>query len=151
MRGRVLRRLVIIAVLGAFGLAPNTVSRRRRNRRFPMLRRATRARCMDGRISVAGGRIIRFSDGSFCKFPQLRWSFSKMRQLVPTASVARGSGCVVPLPRAERPELDAIAFTTMDGRKMTWMQSLPAVYADGIVVIHRGSIVYERYFACWSP
>jgi CubicO group peptidase (beta-lactamase class C family) len=74
-----------------------------------------------------------------------------MRQLVPTANVTRGSGGVTPLPNAERGDLDAVEFTTMDGRKMTWLQSLPAVYADGIVVLHKGAIVYERYFGALEP
>ena len=29
---------------------------------------------------------------------------------------------------------------------MTWAESLPANYTDGIVVLHQGRIVYERYF-----
>ena len=29
---------------------------------------------------------------------------------------------------------------------MTWTESLAANYTDGIVVLHRGCIVYERYF-----
>ena len=29
---------------------------------------------------------------------------------------------------------------------MTWAQSLDANYTDGILVLHRGRIVYERYF-----
>lgn len=96
-------------------------------------------------------RVIRFADGSLYKFPQLRWSFSNMRQLVPTANASRGNGGITPLPSAERNDLDAIEFTTMDGRTMTWAQSLPAVFTDGIVVLHRGRIVYERYFGVLEP
>ena len=29
---------------------------------------------------------------------------------------------------------------------MTWEDSLAANYTDGIVILHRGRIVYERYF-----
>ena len=29
---------------------------------------------------------------------------------------------------------------------MTWAQSLAANYTDGILILHRGRIVYERYF-----
>ncbi len=29
---------------------------------------------------------------------------------------------------------------------MTWPQSLGANYTDGILMLHRGRIVYERYF-----
>jgi len=96
-------------------------------------------------------KIIRFADGSFYKFPQWRWTFSNARQFLPTANVSRGSGGIAVLPNADRNDLDAIEFTTMEGRKMTWLQSLPAVYTDGIVVLHKGNIVYERYFGALEP
>jgi CubicO group peptidase (beta-lactamase class C family) len=90
---------------------------------------------------------IRFSDESFFRFPQTRWSFSNIRQLMPTSVVARGDRVAVALPRAERTDLDAVTFQPI-GRTdtMTWAQSLAANYTDGIVVLHRGRIVYERYF-----
>jgi CubicO group peptidase (beta-lactamase class C family) len=34
---------------------------------------------------------------------------------------------------------------------MTWEQSLAATYTDGIVVMHRGKVVYERYFGVLKP
>jgi CubicO group peptidase (beta-lactamase class C family) len=95
-------------------------------------------------------KTIRFGDGSFYQFPQLRWSFSHTAQLVPTAQVSRGTAAVAMLPRAERQDIDAIAFTTLDGKSMTWQQSLAANYTDGIVVLHRGKIVYERYFGVFD-
>jgi CubicO group peptidase (beta-lactamase class C family) len=50
------------------------------------------------------------------------------------------------LPRALRDDLDAVTFTPMGGTaSMTWSESLLANYTDGIVVLHRGKIVYERY------
>ncbi len=97
-------------------------------------------------------RVIRFADGSSYRFPQLRWSFSNFRQLVATSNVSRGSGAPSPLPRALRDDLDAVSFTPL-GRSepMTWAQSLAANYTDGIVVLHRGRIVYERYFGVLRP
>jgi CubicO group peptidase (beta-lactamase class C family) len=94
---------------------------------------------------------VRFDDGSMFRFPQLRWAYSNMPQLVPTTAVSRGTGGVCPLPRADRDDLDAIAFTPLHrSDTMTWAQSLPANYTDGIVVLHRGHIVYERYFGALS-
>jgi len=92
-------------------------------------------------------RLIRFSDGSWLQFPQTRWSFSHIRQLMPTAVVRRGNGPVAALPKAERADIDAVTFQPM-GRteSMTWAQSLAANYTDGILILHRGRIVYERYF-----
>ena len=86
------------------------------------------------------GRIIRYEDGSFLRFPMWRWSFSHWRELVPTVNVARGGHPARPLPRAERD----------GGEPMTWVQSLAANYTDGIVVLHRGQLAYERYFGALS-
>ena len=35
---------------------------------------------------------IRFEDDRYLEFPQIRWSLSHMRELVPTVAVWRGSG-----------------------------------------------------------
>jgi len=92
-------------------------------------------------------KVIRFSDGSFFRFPRTRWSFSNMRQLVPTSVVSRGTSPVGMLPRAERADIDAVTFQPMGrSESLAWAESLPANYTDGILVLHRGRIVYERYF-----
>ncbi len=97
-------------------------------------------------------KVIRFSDGSMYRFPQLRWTFSHLRQLVPTSRVSRGNGGVAVLQRAERADIDAVNFQPLGSdQSMTWVQSLAATYTDGIVVLHRGRIVYERYFGVLSP
>lgn len=98
------------------------------------------------------GKIIRIEDGSFLQFPKTRWSFSHMRELVPTANVRRGSGPASALPRAERPDIDEIRFTPLGAAApMTWKASLEANYTDGIVVLHRGRVVYERYMGALTP
>ncbi|MBB5609215.1 MULTISPECIES: serine hydrolase [unclassified Janthinobacterium] len=92
-------------------------------------------------------KIIRFDDGSYFHFPQLRWSVSHFRQLMPTVNVSRGLGAPVSLPRALRSDIDSLRFTPLGAKDaMTWEQSLAASYTDGILVLHRGRIVYERYF-----
>jgi CubicO group peptidase (beta-lactamase class C family) len=91
-------------------------------------------------------KLIQFADGSAFRFPRTRWSYSNMRRLVPTSVVPRGAA-VVALPRAERTDLDAITFQPSGiNERMTWEQSLAANFTDGIVVLHRGQVVYERYF-----
>jgi CubicO group peptidase (beta-lactamase class C family) len=92
-------------------------------------------------------KIIRYEDGSYYRFPQWRWSFSHMREFRPTIEVARGSGPPQQLASAERSDLDAVTFVPLGGADpMTWAASLAANYTDGIVILHRGRIVYERYF-----
>ena len=92
-------------------------------------------------------RQLRFDDGSYFQFPALRWSVAHFRQLMPTLNISRGLGAPVPLVRALRADLDRVQFTPLGGASpMTWAQSLAANYTDGIVVLHQGRIVYERYF-----
>ena len=92
-------------------------------------------------------RQVRFDDGGMYTFPKLRWAYSNIRRLMPTTRVSRGFGGVSVLPRTERDDIDGVTFTPI-GRTtpMTWAESLAANYTDGIVVLHRGHIVHERYF-----
>ncbi|GAB4555315.1 MAG: serine hydrolase [Rhizobacter sp.] len=97
-------------------------------------------------------RIIRFEDGSYWRFPAMRWTASNFRQLMPTVNVSRGLGPIAPLPVAHRDDIDGVRFTPLGtNRAMTWRQSLDANYTDGIIVLHRGRIVYERYFGVLKP
>lgn len=53
---------------------------------------------------------------------------------------------------AERSDIDGITFQPIGGtRSMTWKQSLSANYTDGILILHKGRIVYERYFGVLTP
>ncbi len=99
----------------------------------------------------AADKQVRFDNASMWAFPRTRWSFSHWRELTPTTGIRRGAAAVM-LPRAARRDLDAITFTPLGAASpMTWEQSLAANYTDGIVVLHRGRIVYERYFGALGP
>ena len=92
-------------------------------------------------------KLIRFSDGSWFQFPRTRWSFSNIRQLMPTSVVRRSTAGAATLPRAERSDIDDVTFQPIgQSGSMTWAQSLAANYTDGILVLYRGQVVYERYF-----
>lgn len=97
----------------------------------------------------AADKTVRFGDGSGYKFPLTRWSFSHMRELVPTANVSRGEGRPTVIKRAER-DLSNVKLTTMTGQTMTFGEALTNTYADGVVVLHKGRIVYEKYFGAAS-
>jgi len=92
-------------------------------------------------------RTLRFDDGSYFRFPAMRWSVSNFRQLMPTVNVSRGLETPTPFQRQLRDDIDAVQFTPLGATQpMTWAESLAANYTDGIGVLHEGRIVYERYF-----
>lgn len=92
-------------------------------------------------------KIVKFEDGSFFQFPALRWSVSNMRQFMPTVNVSKGTEAAAAIPRDIMKEIDNVTFTPMGGsEEMTWEESLMANYTDGILVMHDGKIVYEKYF-----
>jgi CubicO group peptidase (beta-lactamase class C family) len=95
-------------------------------------------------------KLITFQNGSFRSFPELRWAWSNIRQLVPTVNVWRGAGPASVLPRQEQ-DIGASKSVTMDGRPMTFERMLEETYADGIAVLHRGKLIYERYFGALKP
>ncbi len=95
---------------------------------------------------------VRFDDGSLYTFPKLRWAYSNMRRLFPTTQVWRGDGWASVLPRADCSDIDAVSFVPIGGETpVTWAESLAANFTDGIVVLHRGRIVFERYFGALAP
>lgn len=97
-------------------------------------------------------RIVRFGDGSYWRFPEMRWSVSNFRQLMPTVNVSGGLGVPSAFERAMRDDIDALTFLPSGSdQRMTWRESLLANYTDGIVVLHQGRVVYERYFGVLRP
>ncbi len=81
--------------------------------------------------------------------PFNRWAFQHVRELIPTARIARGDGPVWRLPRAER-DLSGVVFTSA-GQPMTVADLLAQTCTDGFCVVHRGRIVTEQYFNAMTP
>ncbi|KAF0804873.1 6-aminohexanoate-dimer hydrolase [Alcanivorax sp. S71-1-4] len=97
-------------------------------------------------------RILRFDDGSYFRFPAMRWSVSHFRQLMPTVNVSRGTAAPGRLRQALRDDIDALMFMPMGSdQPMSWRESLLENYTDGIIVLHKGRVVYERYFGVLTP
>ena len=93
-------------------------------------------------------RLIRFGDDRFLEFPRNRWALSHLRELVPTVNVWRGSGRSGDLgtpAAADETAIDRMEFDDLNGRRLCWADSLADTYTDGIAVLHRGRLVYERY------
>jgi hypothetical protein len=99
---------------------------------------------------VPADKQVRWTDGSMWRFPQQRWAFSHMRELVPTVNIGR-EGAVSVLPQAPRDDVDDVRLTTLDGQAMTWRESLAATYTDAILVMKDGVVVQERYFGATTP
>jgi CubicO group peptidase (beta-lactamase class C family) len=98
----------------------------------------------------AADKIIRFEDGSFYRFPQIRWTFSHIRELRPTINVWHGNGAVSTMPQALL-NLDAITFADDKGEQTTWADMLQRTYTDSVIVMHKGRVVYEKYFGAAAP
>jgi len=88
-------------------------------------------------------------DSNFFSFPKLRWSVCHLREFLPTEQVSRGLGAPNSFGYALDPLIDDVIFTPLgDDEEMTWEESLYANYTDGMLILHEGKIVYERYFGC---
>lgn len=105
---------------------------------------------MTGAPPAAAQRIA-FADNSCNRFPQIRWAFSHQRHFLPTSTVWRGEGPVSLLPRAPR-NIDDVRFTPIGAKQpMSWAEGLKATWTDGVLVLHKGRIVDERYFGALAP
>ena len=101
-------------------------------------------------------KLITQPDSNYFSFPKLRWSVCHLREFLPTEEISRGTGAPVPLTYPSPAEfadmareIDALTFTPIDGdAPMTWEESLYANYTDGMLIMHKGEVVYERYFGC---
>jgi hypothetical protein len=92
-------------------------------------------------------KVLHSWDGSFFEFPAIRWSVVHMRQLLPTINVSRGLEAPSTLPYELDKNIDGLTFIPR-GQKdpMTWEESLWKNYTDGMIILHKGKVIYERYF-----
>ncbi|MFN3370936.1 MAG: serine hydrolase domain-containing protein [Sphingomonadaceae bacterium] len=94
---------------------------------------------------------VRFDDGSMWVFPKTRWSFSHFQALMPTALIARGTGPISPLPRGTPLDLARLSMTLPDGRTLPVAEAFDLNFTDGLLILHRGRIVFERYAGALAP
>jgi CubicO group peptidase (beta-lactamase class C family) len=80
------------------------------------------------------------------QYPNGRWAFQHLRELGPTATVWRGAAGPSTLAPAPR-ELGGLAFTDDKGAATTLADWQKNTYTDGLLVLHRGQVVYERTYA----
>ncbi|MER8809610.1 serine hydrolase domain-containing protein [Mesorhizobium australicum] len=92
-------------------------------------------------------KLITFESDRFLDFPEIRWSLSHMRELTATANIWRGPVSPSHVPTNDRTtEIDALYFVDSTGQRRNFVDALNDTYTDGILVLHRGRTVYERYF-----
>lgn len=92
-----------------------------------------------------GNETIRFADGSYYKYPQLKWTFSNIQQLVPTKTAWRGSAKAQSLAQ-EPADLGKLNFRTEMGETISWHDAHAKSETDSIGVLHRGKLISESYF-----
>ena len=81
--------------------------------------------------------------------PFNRWGFQHIRDLIPTARIARGDGPAWVLPRAER---DIGRLRLPFGERSVDLETiLTETDTDGFLVLHRGKVVTERYLNGLTP
>ncbi len=105
---------------------------------------------MQGFPPTADKQIV-FENPMSGAFPRNRWTFSHVRELGPTTNVWRGPGAASPLAAAPR-DLDGVTFKALgSGEDLNFGQMLTRTYTDGVLVLHKGRVVYEKYFGALTP
>ncbi len=139
-------------------VAAIVVLRRRAGRRARRRPRSTRAPAirrdgLDGGIAAAGGQ-----SHPLLRRQPLQVPADAVGLLAHARAGAHGAGLARHAARCRRcrapsgRDLDAVTFTPIGGATpMTWAAAFDANYTDGIVVLHRGRVVYERYAGALAP
>jgi CubicO group peptidase (beta-lactamase class C family) len=84
--------------------------------------------------------------GNLLKYPNSRWGFQHIRELGPTANVWHGRAAVSPLPLAEQ-QIRNIAFQDQNDKQISIADWQKKTYTDGLLVLHKGRIVYQQYYS----
>lgn len=82
--------------------------------------------------------------------PYNRWSFQNELALNRVVDVWRGDGPVAALTYAPR-DLSQVTYQNRLGTTFSFDQMVEMSYTDGIVVLHEGKIIYERYLNGMQP
>lgn len=104
-------------------------------------------------FSLPANKHINARDGSFFTFPAIRYSVVHMREFMPTVNVPRGNEYrPYDFPHAIDSNIDSITFIPTGGTTpLTIAESQRINYTDGMIILHDGNIVYEKYFGALTP
>ena len=90
---------------------------------------------------------VSVSDGSFFQYPALKYSVCNMRMFMPTQRVLPSQNCRYSFKEELDEKIEELSFIPMyETKKMTIRESLQKNHVDGILVLHKGKISYEKYF-----
>ncbi|TQV75655.1 serine hydrolase [Aliikangiella marina] len=94
-------------------------------------------------------KLIMQPESNYFSFPKLRWTVCHIRELLPTKNISKGlSGPTLFTYQLDK-NIDSLTFKPINSNKdMTWKESLDANYTDGILIIHKGKIIYEKQSGC---
>lgn len=97
-------------------------------------------------------KIVSAIDGSFFKFPALRYSVCHMRQFMPTTEVTSAQNERYRFKVKLDNGIDKVTFLPSNSEQpISWEASLEKNYTDGILILHKGKIIYEKYFGELKP
>jgi CubicO group peptidase (beta-lactamase class C family) len=83
---------------------------------------------------------------SVLRFPNGRWAFHHMRELGPTVQVWRGDEKPSVL-REVPQDLNSLGFEDDKGGKTTLADWQRATFTDGLLVMHKGQVVYQKHYS----
>ena len=79
---------------------------------------------------------------NWLEFPYNRWAFRNTRSLFPTGPIA-APATALPLAKGKPLDVESLTFRDADGALRTVGDYIRAEHVDGLMVLHRGRIVYE--------
>lgn len=88
----------------------------------------------EGQVTLANWRTAPFN----------RWAFHHVRELIPTADIPNDPARTWPLPAAPV-DLSRLHLADEHDRPLSFAGFLDRTDTDGLVVLHRGRVVFERY------
>ena len=82
--------------------------------------------------------------------PYNRWSFQNELALNATVDVWHGPGPVAPL-HHQPMDLSQVTYQNRAGTQFSFDDMVEMSYTDGILVLHKGQVIYERYLNGMQP
>jgi CubicO group peptidase (beta-lactamase class C family) len=79
--------------------------------------------------------------------PSVRWAFRHMRELIPSQQIPIGTGPVTPFPTGAGVDLAGIAVRRLSGEESSVQDVFDETWTDALLVLHRGALMTERYYA----